>query len=587
MIAPPTATGQLVARARNFLDRLVRRLRYEHAATKAALRGRSKAHARLRGAFASFELCSGTRAHAMRSLAARAEQLRTLARVARAGDDAFFRALVEAADHAASIFRPATLQSYVDVTVRVAALRAFAEYAVSRKTFDGDAANIFAALVGYAPEDRAALLAHSELLLDRGRAAEAIPLLQRALRMQAVCQTAQQLLARAGNGDVYDLRDRFCPLPFTHLSTSFKGDAFACCCAAWVPYPIGNVIDAPSADAVWNSEVAIEVRRSIHDGDFRYCSRTLCSYLAARSLPKKSEIADPALRRIIDERRLVIDDAPAMVQLNHDPSCNLACPSCRPEIVTAGPAEQRTYVDAAERVLLPLLSGMDGMVYISGGGEAFASAHYRKILSSLNRRDYPGLYVFLITNGQLLDERRWAEFSELPEMIGNLSVSVDAACAPTYERLRRPGRWDVLMENLEVMSRMRREGTIRRLQINFVVQADNFRELPDFIALGNRLGVDNFWLQRLTNYGSFAETAFARADVTSPLHPDHEELLSILRRPILADRRVDMDMLRPLLPEHVQAAATNPWLTVRTRAEMTDLDNRDDLRAPDVAVSGR
>jgi MoaA/NifB/PqqE/SkfB family radical SAM enzyme len=222
---------------------------------------------------------------------------------------------------------------------------------------------------------------------------------------------------------------------------------------------------------------------------------------------------------------------------------------------------------------------MNGMTYISGGGEAFASAHYRKILAALNGDEFPGLYVFLITNGQLLNAKRWAEFPNLPEMIGNLSVSIDAARADTYERLRRPGKWEVLMENLELMAKMRASGEIRRFQINFVVQADNFRELPDFIALGHRLGVDNFWLQRLTNYGSYTEPVFAKADVTSPQHPDHAELLTILRQPFMQDPRIDLQMLMPILPEMVQSEVTHPWLLVSPRPEIIGLEPRNRIGA--------
>lgn len=540
------------------------RVKYEIACAITWRRGRA-ALAAMRAAFAGFESRSGARAQAVRRMAFEAARLRALAAADRR---LFFDSLIAASHTADASFRPAMLQSYVDVSVRIAAIRALAEYVAD------DAAIITAALLEYAPDDRAALLAHAELLLDRSRTEEATPLIRRALRIQAVCQTAQQLLARAVAGTEYDLSDKFCPMPFTHLSTSFKGDAFACCCSAWVPYAVGNVIDAPSADAVWNSEGAMEVRRSIHDGDFKYCSRTLCSYIAARMLPSKAEITDPVLRRYIDERTIVVPESPAMLELNHDQSCNLACPSCRTDIITAGPEQQRVYVEAADRVLLPLLRNMNGMTYISGGGEAFASAHYRKILSSLNRDDFPGLFVFLITNGQLVNAKRWAEFPELPEMIGNLSVSIDAAHAETYERLRRPGKWNVLMENLELMARMRAAGNIRRLQINFVVQADNFRELPEFIALGDRLGVDSFWLQRVTNYGAFAEPVFAAADVTSPLHPDHAELLAILRQPFMNDPRINMEMLKPVMPEIVRSELANAALRVVRRPEMNGLEPR-------------
>src|SRR2546423_13300825 len=98
----------------------------------------------------------------------------------------------------------------------------------------------------------------------------------------------------------YDLSDKFCPMPFTHFSTGFRGSVFACTCPAWVPFPIGNVVEAESADAIWNSEVVQEIRRSILDGDFGYCSRTQCSFITARKLPRKDEVTTPKLRAIID-----------------------------------------------------------------------------------------------------------------------------------------------------------------------------------------------------------------------------------------------------------------------------------------------
>jgi pyruvate-formate lyase-activating enzyme len=530
------------------------------------------ARSSIRRGFTTLEARTLWRGRAISHIAFGAVRLKRLARLLANGDAAarsrFADALLAASAKAQSKFRSAGLQSYVDVSVSVTAVRVFAAYLAAEPVFSGEPMAVTRLLLEHEPDSRAALLAHAEMLLDEARAKEATPFIRRALRIQSVCPTAQQLLARAVEGTDYDLRDKFCPMPFTHLSTSFQGDAFVCCCPAWVPYAVGNVLDAQTAEAVWNSEKAVEIRRSIHDGDFRYCSRTLCSYIAAKNLPLKSEVTDPVLRRYIDERTTVVPEAPAMVQMNHDQSCNLACPSCRTGIITAGPEEQRTYLDAADRVLLPLLRNVDGMTYISGGGEAFSSTHYRKILAALNRRDYPGLHVFLITNAQLLNAKRWSEFPDLPEMIGNLSVSIDAARAETYERLRRPGKWPVLIDNLQLMAEMRAAGKIRRLQINFVVQADNFRELPEFIALGDRFGVDSFWLQRLTNYGAFAEPVFAKSDVTVPSHPDHAELLSILRSPVLKDPRVDMEMLMPLLREFVDADLALRGLRTRAREEL-------------------
>lgn len=137
-------------------------------------------------------------------------------------------------------------------------------------------------------------------------------------------------------------------------------------------------------------------------------------------------------------------------------------------------------------------------------------------------------------DGLLLTREKWSEFPRLGKMVGVLAVSIDAARAETYERLRRPGRWATLMKNLEFMAELRRAGQVRSFWLNFVVQKDNFREMLDFVALGNTLGVDRFWFQRVTNYGTYDEATFRDLDVTSP-------------EPVFAGDNMEMLMLKPLL----------------------------------------
>jgi MoaA/NifB/PqqE/SkfB family radical SAM enzyme len=150
-------------------------------------------------------------------------------------------------------------------------------------------------------------------------------------------------------------------------------------------------------------------------------------------------------------------------------------------------------------------------------------------------------------------------------------VSIDAARADTYERLRRPAKWSLLMKNLELMAGMRRAGSIRRLQVNFVVQEENYREIPEFVELGARMGVDSIWLQRLTNYGAYGEAAFAKADITSPAHPQHAALLEILRSNALSHPAVDMEMLMQLLPEVVASDLRLPLLQHASRRKAHEL----------------
>jgi molybdenum cofactor biosynthesis enzyme MoaA len=451
------------------------------------------------------------------------------------------------------------VRSYVDASLQAKVLRILLDRVARGSPFA-----LAQAVAGEMPESRPALLVLCELLLDAGDVDGAIDVARRALRIQAVCMTAQDLLMRAyrikrdaGSEDPefsvvdFDLTDRFCHVPFTHLATGVDGHAFACSCPAWVPYPVGNIYEAETPDEVWNSPAANEVRRSILDGDFRYCSRTQCSFMLAQKLPHKDDITEPNLRRYIDEHETHVDEAPRMLELNHDPTCNLACPSCRTGIVAAPRSARPGLERAAERVLLPLMRRSAGHIYISGGGEVLSSPHFRSILRSLNRTEFPGLGVYLITNALLLTPRRWDSLPDLEEMIATVSVSVDAARAQTYENLRRPGRWPVLMRNLEYVGELRRTGRIPLLELNFVVQRDNFREMLEFADLGDRVGADRLWFQRLVNYGSYDAATFAQLDVASPRHPDHEELLALLRNPRLRRPEVNMHMLLGLLPEFV------------------------------------
>jgi len=441
-------------------------------------------------------------------------------------------------------------RSYVDVSLQVKLVHLAIDDLVARDpTLLIDRLQLADFLLEHDPDSRVALLVRAELLLEAGDAEAAIETIHHALRVQAVCTTAQQLLFRAQPELDYDLSDRFCPMPFTQFSTGFRGSVFACSCPAWVPFPIGNIAEAESADEIWNSDVAQEIRRSILDGDFRHCSRTQCSYITSRTLPRRDEVRTPKLRRFMDERITRIEEQPDMVELNHDPTCNLACPSCRTEIIAAKDDEIDIYASAADKVILPLLRRVDGQAYITGGGEAFASKHFRSVLRRLNREEFPGLRVFLLTNGQIMTPHRWSEFPQLPEMLSILSVSIDAARAETYEVVRRPGKWATLMKNLPYLAEMRRSGRIRRLGCNFVVQKANFREMLEFVEMAESFAADQIWFQRVVNYGAYDQATLAEIDVANPSHPDHAELLEILRHPSMSKPSIQRDMLQFLTPE--------------------------------------
>lgn len=443
---------------------------------------------------------------------------------------------------------------------------------------------------------REALVMVGRWLLADGRHEEAAGFARQALDIMTACPHSQKLLidalrARQSAGAVLteaeenglaDLRGRFCPRPFEVIvsgqgvrwngrlerTEQVMGSTYACDCAAWVPFVTGNMLEGETADAVWNSAGMQEVRRSILDGDYSYCSRTSCPAIVNAALPRVEEVTTPRLRRIIEQRETALSDGPRIVALGHDSSCNLACPSCRHEVVMANRAEAEQLERGRDRVILPMLRDGQVNVQMTSWGDPFASRHYRSILEALDGPEYAGVRLFLLTNGIGLTPHTWATMPHLKEKIVELRVSVDAASEEVYEKVRRPGRWAVIRENLEAMSTLDRAGTFVRNRsssetpaartdlnvvmeepytfiIAFVVQHDNFRDMPAFVRLGEALGAGVVF-QKYYSFGHETPAAYAAKDVTSPSHPDHVEFQAILHDSVMQSPNVSPAFLRQL-----------------------------------------
>jgi MoaA/NifB/PqqE/SkfB family radical SAM enzyme len=346
-----------------------------------------------------------------------------------------------------------------------------------------------------------------------------------------------------------DLSDFFCPEPFESFELRPDGDVYVCC-PAWLPVPIGN-FHRQRPEEIWNSAAAQAIRRSILDGTFKHCSRLHCPAIVNRRLPRRTALKDPYHRTIVAQSRVRLERRPVRVLMSQDRSCNLSCPSCRTTLVLARKEEQDRLNAMFETVMLPLLRDAR-RVKITGSGDPFASAHYRHILKRLSRRELPHLKVQLQTNGLLLDRRAWEEL-ELDGLVESVWVSIDAARPETYAIVRRGGSFDRLMENFGFLAALRRQGQIRQLRLDFVVQALNFREMPGAVEIARAFSFDAIYFQMIRNWGTFTVAEYDRHFIGAPDHPDYGEFLEVLRHPHLSWEGVNWSNLRRLY-ERAQAA---------------------------------
>ena len=301
-----------------------------------------------------------------------------------------------------------------------------------------------------------------------------------------------------------------CNITSRHITIDSESNCILCDCDGWLPIPVGKVSDFNSLEEVWNSPMAKMLQDNIDQKKFTWCAVEHCGVIN---------------RNIIKQQYTL--------SINIDNSCNLACPSCRRELImiNSGP-EYDKKVDSLNRIM-QWLEMFDQPITISLGGSGDALASY--VIRSL-MRDYtpkPTQKFQITTNGLLLNKILLG--SKILPNISNLSISVDAASAVVYEQVRRPGKWDILLENLEWVSKHNLPA-----RLNFVVQRTNFREILAFDQLCTRLNMGGL-IQPLNDWGTWNSTpvknpdeftiangTYLDHDVANPSHPDHQEFLTIL-----------------------------------------------------------
>ena len=362
--------------------------------------------------------------------------------------------------------------------------------------------------------------------LSRGEKEPALQYLGRALALNQKNLHAQNLWLEVNNEGQrsQELSQKFCYLPFEQFESQ-TGDRSYVCCPAWLPVPIGN-LSTQSPDEIWNSETAQDIRASIHDGSFRYCSRMHCPKLTAETLPDRTAVTQPHMQQAIELQQTRLPFGPKTVLMSHDRSCQLSCPSCRTETIMARADEAERMNVMAEASLLPLLKDARSVV-ITGSGDAFASKHYRWILKQLTPEAFPKLRVDLMTNG-LLIKKEW-DALELEGRVRVCFVSIDAAEPDTYRILRRGGELDDLLENLEFLGALRRDKRVDRVRIDFVVQEQNFQEMPKAAELMRHYGFDSIKFQMIRSWGTYSPQEFQRHNIGASNHPRFPELLEVLK----------------------------------------------------------
>ena len=198
---------------------------------------------------------------------------------------------------------------------------------------------------------------------------------------------------------------------------------------------------------------------------------------------------------------------PVCLYLEVTNRCNLLCETCPRTFEDLEPPADMSWdlftriVGQAEGVSRAVLHGV---------GEPMLVKDLPRMIRYLKAR---GIYTLFNTNGTLLARTKRRELIETG--LDELRVSLDAAEAESYQRVRGKPFFDRIVKNVRAFTELQGEmgASLPRVSLWLTGLKETVAELPAFIRLAASMGVAEVHLQRLV----FDEAGFGMARAESSL----------------------------------------------------------------------
>jgi radical SAM protein with 4Fe4S-binding SPASM domain len=192
-----------------------------------------------------------------------------------------------------------------------------------------------------------------------------------------------------------------------------------------------------------------------------------------------------------DQRGAVATLTPTCLYLEVTNECNLTCKTCP---LTYGRVEPPALLTLDKvRFLVSQFPSATRMV-LHGIGEPLLNKELPQIINYLKAA---GKYVLFNSNATLLNAR-WQQ-ALIDSQLDEYRVSLDATTPDSYAEVRGKPMFPLILKNLEAfMTLKRRFGAAQpRVSLWLTGLRETLVELPDFLRLAHRLGIEEVYLQRL------------------------------------------------------------------------------------------
>lgn len=217
-------------------------------------------------------------------------------------------------------------------------------------------------------------------------------------------------------------------------------------------------------------------------------------------------------------QQLVLADLrpPVTLTLSITGACNLACCHCW---VGAGEEASHAHVPLQTiRRLVEEFAAIGGEGVRITGGEPLCHPHGLEMVRFACSLGFKS--VALQTNAMLVRDEHLAALRELDFPGLSIQVSLDGVTARTHDLVRGKGAFDGALQGI---TRLVQAGFAGRVSIFFTEMRHNLAEIPELLALADRLGIGSVSTGSMVLCGRASETSLV-------VPPGAEQYLELLER---------------------------------------------------------
>jgi len=323
--------------------------------------------------------------------------------------------------------------------------------------------------------------------------------------------------------DKTGLINGYCHIPWTDLLINENGLIYPCGCEGWLKKSIGNILEIKNkkdlSDILFNNII----KQSILDQSYKFCHGYKCSFIQNSYLNKKSKF-------FVDSSKDLTNLYLKNIWLQIDESCNLACPTCRNNVIinknNSKTKKIKTILDKLEDFLLNEYKEQI-TIRLVGNGELFASPTLLSWFLKFDFKRYNNVNFLIHSNGTLLNKHK----DYLLSVANNLSgfeISTDATSKETYSIVRKNGEWEDLLKGYEVLDELRKIQPDFYIASSFVISSLNYFEIPNMIKFSKDRNTTLIFYKVLR--WSMDVQKFDSLNIFSPKHPKHNDFLSVISK---------------------------------------------------------